>query len=213
MGAEALLGQGDMLFLPPGTGYTQSVHCAFVGDHEVHKIVDYLKTLAKTFPLDLGNAVTVGHSAGGLFALWAAARDKLPADSLMRRQAPLRIKGVVTLAGIADLKTYHDRGPGACSEKFAIDLLVAATARWPQDVFADTSPAALLPLGVQQIVISGAADPVVPAPFGRFYAQLAAAAGDKVEEMTLPNAGHFELIDPQSAAFERVRSAIEKLQK
>ena len=61
----------------------------------------------------------------------------------------------------------------------------------------------MLPLGVPQIVISGAADPVVPAPFGRIYAQLAAAAGDKVEEMTLPNAGHFELIDPQSAAFEQ----------
>ena len=47
MGAEALLGQGDMLFLPPGTGYTQRVHGAFVADHEVHKVVEYLKTLAK----------------------------------------------------------------------------------------------------------------------------------------------------------------------
>jgi DNA segregation ATPase FtsK/SpoIIIE, S-DNA-T family len=52
MGAEALLGQGDMLFLPPGTGYTQRVHGAFVGDHEVHKIVDYLKTLAKPQYID-----------------------------------------------------------------------------------------------------------------------------------------------------------------
>jgi S-DNA-T family DNA segregation ATPase FtsK/SpoIIIE len=47
MGAEALLGQGDMLFLPPGTGYTQRVHGAFVADHEVHKVVEYLKTLAR----------------------------------------------------------------------------------------------------------------------------------------------------------------------
>lgn len=43
MGAENLLGQGDMLFLPPGTGYPQRVHGAFVDDNEVHGIVEYLK--------------------------------------------------------------------------------------------------------------------------------------------------------------------------
>ncbi|HJQ61477.1 MAG TPA: DNA translocase FtsK 4TM domain-containing protein [Burkholderiales bacterium] len=47
MGAEALLGQGDMLFLPPGTGFTQRVHGAFVADQEVHKVVDHLKKLAQ----------------------------------------------------------------------------------------------------------------------------------------------------------------------
>ena len=43
MGAEALLGQGDMLYLPPGSGYPQRVHGAFVADQEVHKVVEYLK--------------------------------------------------------------------------------------------------------------------------------------------------------------------------
>ncbi len=47
MGAEALLGQGDMLYLPPGTGFPQRVHGAYVADHEVHKVVDYLKKLAQ----------------------------------------------------------------------------------------------------------------------------------------------------------------------
>jgi len=44
-GAEALLGQGDMLYLPPGTGYPQRVHGAFVSDQEVHRVVEYLKKL------------------------------------------------------------------------------------------------------------------------------------------------------------------------
>ena len=44
MGAESLLGQGDMLFLPPGTGYPQRVHGAFVTDDEVHAIVEHLKS-------------------------------------------------------------------------------------------------------------------------------------------------------------------------
>lgn len=43
MGAEALLGQGDMLYMPPGTGYPGRVHGAYVADHEVHRVVDALR--------------------------------------------------------------------------------------------------------------------------------------------------------------------------
>jgi S-DNA-T family DNA segregation ATPase FtsK/SpoIIIE len=43
MGAEALLGQGDMLYQPPGTGYPTRVHGAFVSDTEVHHVVEHLK--------------------------------------------------------------------------------------------------------------------------------------------------------------------------
>ena len=43
MGAEALLGQGDMLYLAPGTGYPTRVHGAFVSDDEVHRVVEHLK--------------------------------------------------------------------------------------------------------------------------------------------------------------------------
>jgi DNA segregation ATPase FtsK/SpoIIIE, S-DNA-T family len=43
MGAEALLGQGDMLYLPPGGGVPVRVHGAFVSDDEVHRVVDYLR--------------------------------------------------------------------------------------------------------------------------------------------------------------------------
>ena len=43
MGAETLLGHGDMLFLPPGSGYPQRVHGAFVSDEEVHRVVEHLK--------------------------------------------------------------------------------------------------------------------------------------------------------------------------
>ena len=44
MGAEALLGQGDMLYLPPGGGLPVRVHGAFVSDDEVHRVVEYLKS-------------------------------------------------------------------------------------------------------------------------------------------------------------------------
>jgi len=43
-GAETLLGHGDMLYLPPGTATPERVHGAFVDDHEVHHVVDWLKS-------------------------------------------------------------------------------------------------------------------------------------------------------------------------
>ena len=42
-GAETLLGHGDMLYLPPGTATPERVHGAFVDDHEVHKVVEWLR--------------------------------------------------------------------------------------------------------------------------------------------------------------------------
>lgn len=46
-GAESLIGQGDMLYLPPGSGMCHRVHGAYVADHEVHSVVDYLKSLGQ----------------------------------------------------------------------------------------------------------------------------------------------------------------------
>ncbi len=47
MGAEQLLGQGDMLYLPPGTGLPERIHGAFVDDHEVHQVVEFIKKNAE----------------------------------------------------------------------------------------------------------------------------------------------------------------------
>ena len=44
MGAEALLGMGDMLYMASGTGFPVRVHGAFVSDEEVHRVVEFLKT-------------------------------------------------------------------------------------------------------------------------------------------------------------------------
>lgn len=72
MGAEALLGQGDMLYMPPGTGYPQRIHGAFVSDQEVHKVVNHLKAQGEpnyiegilTNEAEEGGADFAGGSAG-----------------------------------------------------------------------------------------------------------------------------------------------------
>ncbi|WP_290680826.1 DNA translocase FtsK, partial [Halothiobacillus sp. 15-55-196] len=52
MGAENLLGHGDMLYLPPGTGLPMRVHGAFVSDDEVHRVVEALKALGEPNYID-----------------------------------------------------------------------------------------------------------------------------------------------------------------
>ncbi|MEJ2767800.1 DNA translocase FtsK, partial [Mycetohabitans sp. B46] len=68
MGAESLLGQGDMLYLPPGTGLPVRVHGAFVSDDEVHRVVEKLKEQGEPNYIDgilEGGLAGEGDEAGG----------------------------------------------------------------------------------------------------------------------------------------------------
>ena len=77
MGAETLLGQGDMLFQPPGVGYPLRVHGAFVSDAEVHKVVDHLKAQGGPQYLDgiLDGTATNGSGDEGILVEGADAES------------------------------------------------------------------------------------------------------------------------------------------
>jgi S-DNA-T family DNA segregation ATPase FtsK/SpoIIIE len=78
MGAEALLGQGDMLYLPPGTGYPQRVHGAFVSDQEVHRIAEYLKSQGEPqYLIDLDALEESAEEGGAAGASLDAEADPL----------------------------------------------------------------------------------------------------------------------------------------
>ena len=91
MGAEALLGQGDMLYLPPGTGYPLRVHGAFVSDDEVHRVVDYLKKLGAP---QYDPAVLAGDSLedGGSAGEGAAASADAETDALYDEAVAIVLK-------------------------------------------------------------------------------------------------------------------------
>ena len=175
--------------------------------------MDALRTIAPKYDLSLKHVVAVGHSAGGQLALWAAARPRLPRSSILYQAHPLSISSVVSLAGIDDLKAYRASGPGACGGPATIDGLVGAPTPAHENVYADTSPAELLPIGVKQQIISGQLDPIVPTWFAIAYADRAKAAGDNANVEEMSGAGHFELIDPTSAAWKQIEPLIERLVK
>lgn len=175
---------------------------------DVGHAIDELRSLANRYPLDLGKVIVVGHSAGGHLALWAAARARVPKQSPIAMSQPLPIAGVISLAGVPDLQAYRNGGSIWCGGSSTIDEMTGANERAGQNVYADTSPAALLPIGVPQIIAFGEADGIVPASLGRTYAKAAAAHGDRVETIDIPYAGHFDLIDPNSTAWQQVRQKI-----
>jgi pimeloyl-ACP methyl ester carboxylesterase len=151
--------------------------------------------------------VLVGHSAGGHLALWVASRHRLPASSRWHRPTPVPLAGVISLAGMADLVDAEELGLG---EHAARALLGGSPAEVPER-YAAASPAQRLPLGGRTVLVHGTADEEVPVGCSRTYARRAIAAGDDVRTVELEGIGHFELIDPRSAAWPAVLKAVAAL--
>jgi S-DNA-T family DNA segregation ATPase FtsK/SpoIIIE len=90
MGAESLLGQGDMLYLPPGTGYPQRVHGAFVADAEVHKVVEYLKS--RGAPQYIEGILEGGDEEGALGEMHGEGGGDAEADPLYDQAVEIVVK-------------------------------------------------------------------------------------------------------------------------
>lgn len=180
---------------------------------DVAQAADYLKTIAEKYHLDLSHVIVVGHSAGGQLALWLAARHRLPPDSELYVKNPLKIKGVVALGGVTDLKTFRTYVGDACGPDIVQQLLGAQSPESFERRYSEASPMALLPLGVPQILIYGKDDQSVPASFGQAYVQAAQKKGDTAKIVVVEDAGHHEVIVPKSITWPAVKAAVMKLIK
>jgi len=166
--------------------------------------IDHLATAARSFPLDLGRVVAVGHSAGGHLALWAAGRGRLPPGAPGAAEpggspgvAVVRVHGAVGLAPVSDLVEADRMGLGGG----AVAKLMGGSPERHPDRYALADPARLLPLGVPQVLVHGDADGAVPVALSRHYVEQARAAGDDATLVELAGVNHMELIDPASAAW------------
>ncbi len=200
---------------------------------DVAAAIDLIRDHAEARNLDTTRIVAYGHSAGGHLALWAAGRHKLPAASPLKVDSPQKLRGVVSVGGLNNIQQWERQIDAVCGDA-SVALLTkarAAPAAAPEgesvpltesaatgpmlearaSQFADTNPAALMPIGVPIILLHGIYDRVSPPAIGLTYAQEARKAGDRAEIQLAPNAGHFEPIAPGSRAFEQVLEAVEKL--
>lgn len=164
--------------------------------------VDYARTLAKTHPLDLNRVVIAGHSAGGHLALWVAGRKNLPKDHPLYPSNPLKLSGVVSIAGVTDLR----KKVAACGD--AIEKLMGGAPADQAARYSQASPIDLLPLGVKQIIVHGEIDRTVPLSQATEYAEAAKKRGDDVKLALIEKAAHFEVVDPKSFVWARVRDEV-----
>jgi acetyl esterase/lipase len=174
---------------------------------DVGVAVDHLRALAGEHALDLTRVVTLGHSAGGHLALWAAGRPRIPKGSPLWTAEPLPIAGVVALAGICDLCQAWELN---LSDGVADQVMGGGPATQPER-YAAACPTDLLPLGVRQTLIHGTADDSVPFALSRDYAAAARTAGDPVELITLEGADHFGIVDPQAPEWQVTLEAVQRL--
>src|SRR5206468_4180912 len=108
---------------------------------DVAMAADYLRSIAIRYRLDLSRVIALGHSAGGHLALWLGSRSKLAADSPGYTSDPLPLAGIVSLAGVADLKRSWEL---RLSHAVVADLLGGSPGDVP-DLYQVASPIELLP--------------------------------------------------------------------
>lgn len=177
---------------------------------DVARAADELRLIAPRYALDLRRVIAIGHSAGGHLGLWLAARPRLPQGSVLAVKDPLALQGVVMIGGIADLRQFQEKESDICGAPVVTRLMGGTPARFPER-YAQGSPRELLPIGVRQIFLNGAEDGVVPPEDSIAFVRAAKAAGDRAEQHTVANSGHFEYNSPASPAWPVVRDAVRTL--
>jgi len=182
----------------PGGGYPGTFQ-------DVSEAIDRVRLEAVRYNLDLQRLVFVGHSAGGHLALWASARDQLPASSPLYSPNPLLPRSVISLAGIGDLKAFAPMMPSVCGPGI-IESLAPQTAS--TDPYAEISPVALPPSRVKIVMISGVIDRLVPPYVAHDYARALRKSGALLELVDIPGAGHFDLVATGTRAWEEVSARI-----
>lgn len=141
--------------------------------------------LADVGGLDLRSVVTLGHSAGGHLAAWAAARGRYH-----RWTEDVPVTGVVSQAGVLDLTAASEGGLGA-------GAVASFLGQAPGPAYDQVDPQRQLPLEAPVRCVHGRSDANVPLSQSKAYVDAARAAGADAELLEV-DGDHFVLIDPTS---------------
>jgi acetyl esterase/lipase len=157
---------------------------------------DYFTSITSRFKLDSTRVIAIGHSAGGHLALWLASQKKI-------------LTGAISLAGVVDLRRGWEL---KLSNNIVGEFLGGSPDEVPER-YASASPIERLPVGIPQRLFHGTADASVPLEISERYVQAARSRGDDATLIVLPDASHFDPVDPRTEQFAQVRACAMTLLK
>jgi acetyl esterase/lipase len=165
---------------------------------DIRGAYQFLRQDARQHGLDLQKFVVIGHSAGGQLALCLAAHEP-------------SLTSVVSLAGVVDLQRAYQLH---LSNDAVVEFLRGTPAEVP-DHYREADPMQFsIPQG-RQWLIHGVNDDVVPSAFSRDYVSSKKKRSGKDSEdvhlLEIPAAGHFDLIDPRTQAWQQVQQTVLQL--
>jgi acetyl esterase/lipase len=160
--------------------------------HDVAAGADYLLTLASQYNIDMNRVIAIGHSSGGHLAFSLAAHTR-----------ELKLRGVISLAGVLDLQRAWEL---RLSNNAAAEFLGGSPAEFPER-YSSASPIERLPYGIPQKLFHGTDDASVPLEISERFAAAARERGDEVELTILRGSGHFEVVQPETQEFALVVQA------
>jgi len=154
----------------------------------------FLPQLAKHYPLDASKVLVMGHSAGGQLALCLAAHQ-------------ITISSALALAGVLDLERAYELH---LSNDAVVEFL-GGTPKTVPEHYEEADPMRLSIPKARQFVVHGSDDDTVPLDFSSKYVAAKKKRGESVTLIEIPKAGHFDLIDPRSAAWPKVVYSVKQL--
>lgn len=163
---------------------------------DIRSAYQFLVQHADAEHLDRERIVVMGHSAGGQLALCLAAHES-------------SVKRVVSLAGVVDLQQAYQLH---LSHDAVAEFLHGTPSEVPEH-YQEADPMRLSIPQAQQCLIYGSADDTVPVEFSRDYVRekRKRAPGEDVSLVEIAGAGHYDLIDPGSAAWKQVEKVVLQL--
>lgn len=158
---------------------------------DVRAAYRFVRQQHSRFHLHPDHLAVMGHSAGGQLALCLAAHET-------------SVRHVISLAGVVDLK----RGFALHLSNDAVAEFVGGKPDAVPEHYREADPMELQIPHAAQYLLHGVIDDTVPPEFSRDYLRLKKKGGESVQLIEIPQAGHFDLIDPASEAFRQVKSTV-----
>ena len=157
---------------------------------DIRSVFQFLMQKERQYEFDLERVVVLGHSAGGQLALCLAAHEA-------------RVKVAISLAGVLDLQRAYELH---LSNDAVVEFLGGTPAE-VADHYREADPMKLA-ISKRQWIIHGVADDIVPPVISKDYVSAKVKSGEDARLLMIPQAGHFEIVDPRSAAWTEVEKLV-----